>query len=544
MARRERRSEDLVLREEAGEREEARDRERRRHHRQERLLHLLFQPAHPTHVLLASHRVDHGAGTEEEARLEERVREDVEHPRRERADAAREEHVAELRDRGVREDALDVVLREPDRGSEDRRPGADPGDERQRVGREHEERARPADEVDAGRHHRRRVDQRGDGRRARHRIGQPDVERELRALAARAEEEEEARRVERDGRRPGDRVVARHLDEREVGRAEEREDAEDAEDHAEVPDPVRHERLLPGRGRRERRDRRVLVVVVSDQEIRAEPDALPPDEEHRQVVRQDEDEHREHEEVEVGEEAPVPRLLLHVPDAVDVDQRPDERDEREHQRRQHVEPERDVDGEAAGRHPLVDALDDGSRLGAAERGQHVRDQDAEREDRREPDGRDADDAVDVRQPSPVASVRRVRALGRVRGARRVQRRDRLARLDPHHGVLDRGADGVRRVLVVLWDDRLVLIAVPAVRVGGAPCGRLLPRAEDPGRERDEPVQEEAEERQRGDEPERIRHAPFITTSGGSSCRRRSTAARGRARRRSRARSTPRPPRRR
>ena len=137
-------------------------------------------------------RVDDRAGAEEEAGLEERVREDVEHAADECADAAGEEHVAELRDRRVREDLLDVVLRQADRRREERREAADDRDDDHRVGREPEEHVAARDHVDARRDHRRRVDQRRDGRRARHRVGQPDVERELRGLAARADEEAEA----------------------------------------------------------------------------------------------------------------------------------------------------------------------------------------------------------------------------------------------------------------------------------------------------------------------------------------------------------------
>ena len=49
-----------------------------------------------------------------------------------------------------------------------------------------------ADEVDAGRDHRGRVDQGADRRRAFHRVGQPDVQRELRRLADAAEEDAQA----------------------------------------------------------------------------------------------------------------------------------------------------------------------------------------------------------------------------------------------------------------------------------------------------------------------------------------------------------------
>ena len=61
-----------------------------------------------------------------------------------------------------------------------------------------EQRHAAGDQVDAGRHHRRRVDQGADRRRAFHRVGQPDVQRELRRLADRPAEEQQT-----DGRQQG-----------------------------------------------------------------------------------------------------------------------------------------------------------------------------------------------------------------------------------------------------------------------------------------------------------------------------------------------------
>jgi hypothetical protein len=76
-------------------------------------------------VLLVVGRVDDRAGPEEEQGLEEGVRQQVEDRRHPRADAEREHHVAELRDRGEGEDALQVVLGDRDRGAEERRDRAD-----------------------------------------------------------------------------------------------------------------------------------------------------------------------------------------------------------------------------------------------------------------------------------------------------------------------------------------------------------------------------------------------------------------------------------
>ena len=70
-------------------------------------------------------------------------------PARVRADAHRQEHVAELRDRRVREHALDVVLHEADRARHQRRRRADDRDDRQRLRRVAEQHGVAPDHVHA-----------------------------------------------------------------------------------------------------------------------------------------------------------------------------------------------------------------------------------------------------------------------------------------------------------------------------------------------------------------------------------------------------------
>ena len=123
VARVERVGEDRILREEPRERRHADERERADEERDVRERHQPAQPAHLPQVLLPGQRVDEDPGGEEQQRLEERVREQVEHPRRVGADADGEEHVADLGHRRIRDHALDVRLHERDQ------PG---GDERQR----------------------------------------------------------------------------------------------------------------------------------------------------------------------------------------------------------------------------------------------------------------------------------------------------------------------------------------------------------------------------------------------------------------------------
>src|SRR5829696_5255099 len=124
--------ENLVLRKETGEDWNAADREPPRHHRRERDGHVLLEPAHAPHVLLVVHAVNYRAGTKEQQRLEECVRDDVKARGDKRAHTARQEHVTELRNGRVSQNFLDVVLRETDRSGKESGGSADDGDDKHR----------------------------------------------------------------------------------------------------------------------------------------------------------------------------------------------------------------------------------------------------------------------------------------------------------------------------------------------------------------------------------------------------------------------------
>ena len=90
------------------------------------------------------------------------------------------------------------------------------------------------------------------------------------------------------------------------------EDGEDAEREAEIADAVDDEGLDGGgigRG---------PVVPEADEEVAHQADALPAEEELKEVVRRHQRQHGEGEEREIGEEARAVRVLLHVADGVEV----------------------------------------------------------------------------------------------------------------------------------------------------------------------------------------------------------------------------------
>ncbi len=320
---------DLVLGEEAGEWRDPGDRqppddERGRSDRQ-----VLAQTAHAAHVLLTVQSVDDRACPEEEQRLEEGVGDHVEDGGDVGAASDRKEHVPELADRGIGKNLLDVVLGDRDRGREQRSEHADPGDHvgRPRV-RRGEKRVDPDHEIDARCDHRGGMDECRYRRGTGHGVGQPDVQRYLRRLADRTDEEQQ-----RDGgrRNRGDGADVRLLQHDRVAEGAHGGDGEEDRQHeAPVTHAVGDEGLLARRG----------VGLVGeperDEEVGAGADALPTEERHEHVVAQHQHEHREHEQVHVDEEPGEAGIAVHVPDRVQMDQRPHPGDEQAHGDRQRV----------------------------------------------------------------------------------------------------------------------------------------------------------------------------------------------------------------
>ena len=87
--------------------------------------HVFPQAAHVADVLVVVHADDHRNRRQEQQRLEEGVGHQVEDGGRVGRDAQRHGHVAELRQRGVGDHPLDVVLDDAQEAHEQRGDGAD-----------------------------------------------------------------------------------------------------------------------------------------------------------------------------------------------------------------------------------------------------------------------------------------------------------------------------------------------------------------------------------------------------------------------------------
>ncbi|KAF0242187.1 MAG: hypothetical protein FD180_4058 [Planctomycetota bacterium] len=168
------------------------------------------------------------------------------------------------------------------------------------------------------------------------------MKRELRRFADRAAEEQAA-----GGGEEPDRRFRREVEEapalgdplagnvREQSRVRDfpghEEQDEDAEEHPDIADAVGEERLLlrVGGG--------LLLEPEPDQQVAREADQLPEHVQREQVVAEDQPEHGEREDREIGEKSRVARVVRHVPDREDVNERRNERDDHEHDHRDVVD---------------------------------------------------------------------------------------------------------------------------------------------------------------------------------------------------------------
>ena len=262
-------------------------------------------------------------------------------------------HVAELGQGRVGDDPLDVVLNDPQKAHEERGNRSDDDNKRKGDVAEFKQRTHACDHKDASGHHRCRVNQGRDRGRAFHRIGQPDMQRELRALTHRADKEADA---SDSHQRPLNNAEIkhrcgfgrRHLEDgcviktAEVGKYQ-----TNAEGKTEVTDAVDQERLEVGV------NRGWPGEPETNQQIRDQSDCFPAEEELHKIIRHHEHQHREGKQADVGEEALVAGVFFHVTDGVDVDHQRHKGHDAHHGRGQRVDQEPNLKANASYSRPFV-----------------------------------------------------------------------------------------------------------------------------------------------------------------------------------------------
>ena len=93
--------------------------------------------------------------------------------------------------------------------------------------------------------------------------------------------------------------------------------------------------------------RRTLVKMKLDQQVAAQPHALPPHKQHCQIRRHHQRQHREHKQIHAAKVAIQPALAVHVPDRIDVDQKSHARHDEKHHHGERINLKRPLRPEAA-----------------------------------------------------------------------------------------------------------------------------------------------------------------------------------------------------
>ena len=354
----------------------------------------MAQPAHVPHILRIKplvvlavpllfdvvmavfHAMNHRTGPQEQERLEARVCHQMEHCRCIGPDANRRNHVAELAYGAVGQHALDVPLPNGDIRGHQRRGRADHGDDKRAYFGGLVKHVRAHHHIHASGYHRRRVNERANGRRTGHRVRQPHEQRNLRAFPRRAEQKQQCDQGQRgleaqrhaakadvvaaffqpgrslieDALRSGVSRFAFSGQRRRIQRGfgacslmhgwlfapvvirqrpERPERDQHAHDQPEVAHPVHNKRFARG------------VAVFPpytigpvepepDQEVRAQPYPFPTDKHHQIIVASDQGKHKDQEQVHIHEETLIARVPVHVTHGVEVNERADSRHDQHH----------------------------------------------------------------------------------------------------------------------------------------------------------------------------------------------------------------------
>ena len=247
---------------------------------------------------------------------------------------------AQVADRRISQHAFQVLLEHRRVRAQDQRHQAHPADDPEPLVGAAQHRPEAHQQEHPGLHHGGRVQVGRYRRRRRHRLRQPEVERELRALGERAEQDQQQRRRIQRMRA---HHVARGEDHVEVVAAHHVPQQQHAGEQAQAAaggDDQRHPRAVA---------RRSSAVPVADQQEREQAGHLPEEHQLDHVAGHHDAQHRTHERQQQREEARQRIVRRHVVAGVHAHQRADAADQQHEQPAEAVHPEHQV--QAQSRHP-------------------------------------------------------------------------------------------------------------------------------------------------------------------------------------------------
>ena len=235
-----------------------------------------------------------------------------------------------MADGRIGQQPLQVILEQRHDRADAHRGEARGGHDPEPLGRPRQHRPQPRHQEDPGLHHGRGMQVGADRRRGRHRARQPEMERELRRLGERADQDQDQRR-DIEGRGP-DRL-ARQQDVRKLVRPRDLPQQQEPRDHRQPPHPrhdQRHARALPRLG---------LVPPVANEQERRQRGEFPHHQQQQDVVAEDDPQHRALEQHQVGEEPPRRVARIKIEPRIEDDEQPDPEDQDPEQQPQPVQPE-------------------------------------------------------------------------------------------------------------------------------------------------------------------------------------------------------------
>ena len=333
------------------------------------------------HVLVVVHADNRTTGGKEQQGFKEGVGHHMEHGHGVGRRAQRHGHIAELRQGGIGHHALDVVLNCAEKAHKQRGNRADDHDDAQGGAAQFVNRRHARHHKQTGGNHGCRVNQRGNRRRAFHRVGQPHVQRELGGFTHRADKQQQAgygnqrplhARNQLDGGVLHLRQIGEHVGVAQAA-AEISQHQRDAQHKAEVADAVDQKRFQIGKsGRR-------FFEIETDQQIRHQAHRFPAEEKLDEVVGHNQHQHAECKQGDIAEKALVADcFVVHIADGVDMHHQRHAGDHRHHHRRHRIDQKADREINAAHCQPGIDvfvklgarAVDKAPKHPAGQHGRH------------------------------------------------------------------------------------------------------------------------------------------------------------------------------
>ncbi len=309
------------------------------------------------HVVFLMQQQYDASGPEEEQGFKESMDHEVKNGGRPGTHAERQKHVSDLTDGGIGQHPLQVVLGKSAEPRYQQGGCSYHGNGCLHKRSQDKQCVRTGNQVNTGSYHGGGVDKCAHGRRARHGIRKPGLERQLCRFSKRSAQEQEGgrNRKRRSGTPFFRQLVHQGID---IQCAEGDEQQEETEDHESIADTGNNKSFAG----------RIIIFGIlipeSDQQVTAQPHAFPAQIHQQQVVRQHKNQHGTDKKVHIREEPGESFIPPHEFHRVQVNEGAHKCDDKTEHERQGIKPESNIGTESPGIEPVIK----GSGIGTPVRG--------------------------------------------------------------------------------------------------------------------------------------------------------------------------------